>query len=114
MLAVIGIYGVISYSVAQRTQEIGVRMALGATSGDVLRMVVGQGALLITAGVVIGAGAAFALGSAMRSLLFEVSERDPATVAAIALLLTAVGLIASIVPARRATRVDPLTALRSE
>jgi putative ABC transport system permease protein len=105
---------VISYSVAQRTQEIGVRMALGATRRDVLRMVVGQGAVLIGAGIAIGAGAAFAMGAAMRSLLFEVSERDPATVGAIAVLLAAVGLIASIVPARRATRVDPLVALRAE
>jgi putative ABC transport system permease protein len=114
VLAVIGIYGVISYSVAQRTQEIGVRMALGATGSDVLRLVVRQGAVLIAAGLVLGTGAAYVLSSAMRSLMFEVSERDPATVGAIAALLAAVGLLASIVPARRATRVDPLTALRSE
>ena len=114
VLAVIGIYGVISYSVAQRTQEIGLRMALGASSRDVLKMVVRQGAMLVTAGLVLGAGAAYVLSSAMRGLVYEVSERDPATVAAIAALLATVGLMASIVPARRATRVDPLTALRSE
>jgi len=114
VLAVIGIYGVVSYSVAQRRQEIGVRMALGATRADVLRMVARQGAVLIVAGVLVGAAAAFALGSVMRSLLFDVSERDPVTVGAIALLLATVGLIASLIPARRATRVDPLVALRGD
>jgi putative ABC transport system permease protein len=114
LLAVIGIYGVVSYSVAQRTQEIGVRMALGATGRDVLRMVVGQAIALIAAGVAIGVGASLALGSVIRSLLFEVSARDPSTLVAIAGVLTAVGLIASVVPALRATRVDPLVALRAE
>src|SRR4029079_14451868 len=79
LLAVIGIYGVVSYSVVQRTQEIGVRMALGASRGSVLRMVVGQAALLIAAGVALGTGASLALASYMRSLLYQVSARDPAT-----------------------------------
>ena len=114
LLAVIGIYGVVSYSVAQRTPEIGVRLALGATGRDVLRMVVRQALALIAAGVVIGVGLSLALGSLMRTLLFEVSPRDPATLAAIASGLALVGLVASLVPALRATRVDPLVALRSE
>ena len=114
VLAVIGIYGVVSYSVAQRTQEIGVRMALGATGRQVLRMVVRQALLPIAAGVVIGGVLALALGSVIQSLLFEVSPRDPATLAAIAAGLALVGLVASLVPASRATRVDPLVALRNE
>jgi putative ABC transport system permease protein len=114
VLAVIGIYGVVSYSVAQRTQEIGVRVALGATRRDVYRMVVGEAGALIAAGLVVGVGASLALGSMIRSLLFEVSHRDPATVATIAALLALVALVASLVPARRATRVDPLVALRAE
>jgi len=114
LLAVIGIYGVVSYSVAQRTQEIGVRMALGATRRDVLRMVAGQAIALIATGVLIGVAGSLALGSLMRNLLFEVSPRDPSTLIAIALVLAVVGLVASVMPARRATRVDPLVALRSE
>jgi putative ABC transport system permease protein len=114
ILAVIGIYGVVSYSVAQRTQEIGVRMALGASRRDVLSMVVRQAVVLIASGVVIGSLAALALGSYIRSMLYQVSERDPWTLGVIALVLAATGLIASLVPARRATRVDPLVALRAE
>jgi putative ABC transport system permease protein len=114
LLAVIGIYGVVSYSVTQRTQEIGVRMALGATRGDVMRMVVGQAAIPIAGGVIIGAGASLALESVMRNMLFEVSAREPLTLALIAALLVIVALVASVVPARRATRVDPLVALRTE
>ena len=114
LLAIIGIYGVVSYSVTQRTQEIGVRVALGATRADVMRMVVGQAGILIAAGVVIGAGASLALGSVMRNMLFQVSGRDPATLGLIAALLVVVGLVASAVPARRATRVDPLVALRAD
>jgi putative ABC transport system permease protein len=113
-LAIIGIYGVVSYSVTQRTQEIGVRMALGATARDVLRMVVGQASVLIGIGVAIGIGASLALGSVMQGLLFQVSPRDPVTMSAIAALLSSVALAASVVPARRATRVDPLVALRAE
>lgn len=114
VLAVIGIYGVISYSVAQRTQEIGLRMALGATRASVMRMVVRQAAIPIGIGIGIGIGGAFALSSYLRAMLYQISERDPGTLTVIALLLTMVGLLAAIVPARRATRVDPLVALKSE
>jgi putative ABC transport system permease protein len=114
LLAVIGIYGVVSYSVTQRTREIGVRMALGATRRDVMRMVVGQASILIAAGVVIGAAASLALGSLMRNMLFEASARDPVTLGFIATALIVVALVASVLPARRATRVDPLVALRTE
>jgi putative ABC transport system permease protein len=114
LLAVIGIYGVVSYSVSQRTQEIGVRMALGATQRDVLRLVIGQVAVLICAGVAVGVAASLALGSVMQTLLYEVSPRDPMTMTSIAALLAGVAIVASAVPARRATRVDPLVALRAE
>jgi putative ABC transport system permease protein len=114
LLAMIGIYGVVSYSVAQRTQEIGVRMALGATRRNVLGMVARQAIALIGAGLIIGVGAALALGSVMQKMLFEVSPRDPVTLGAIVAVLAVVGMIASVVPARRATRVDPIVALRTE
>jgi ABC-type antimicrobial peptide transport system permease subunit len=100
--------------VAQRTQEIGVRMALGATRATVMRMVVRQAAIPIGIGIGIGIGGAVALSSYLRAMLYQISERDPGTLTAIALLLAIVGLMAAIVPARRATRVDPLVALRSE
>ena len=112
LLAIIGIYGVVSYSVTQRTPEIGLRVALGAAPRDVLRMVVGHAAVLVVCGVIGGTAAALALASFMRSMLFEVSERDPLTISAIALTLTLVGILASMVPAVRATRLDPLAALR--
>ncbi|MGA6957183.1 MAG: ABC transporter permease [Candidatus Acidiferrales bacterium] len=114
ILAAIGIYGVISYSVAQRTHEIGVRMALGAQRADVLRMVLGQGGKIALAGIVIGMIAAFGLTRLMSGLLFSVSSADPATFAAVSALLVLVAIFACYIPARRAMRVDPIVALRYE
>ena len=114
LLAAIGIYGVVSFSVAQRTREIGIRVALGATPTQVLRLIMSQGFMLSVVGIVVGAAMAFASSRILAGLLYGVGPRDPATLVAVALSLMAVAIVACWVPARRALRVDPTTALRYE
>ena len=114
VLAAVGIYGVLSYTVTQRTRELGIRMALGAESNSVMRLVVGQAMVPALIGVVLGLAGAWGATRLMSSLLFGVSATDPVTFIAVALFLLAVAALASWIPARRATRVDPLIALRAE
>ncbi|MGH9711381.1 MAG: FtsX-like permease family protein, partial [Candidatus Acidiferrales bacterium] len=114
VLAAIGIYGVMAYSIAQRTREVGIRMALGAQPGDVLRLIVGQGMLLAGTGVVVGLIAAFGISRLFTSLLFGVSPTDPFTFVSVAVVLSLSALTACYFPARRAMRVDPIVALRYE
>src|SRR5262245_578635 len=114
LLAGVGVYGVISYVVTQRTHEVGIRMALGAQSSDVLRLFIKQGMTMVTFGVALGLIGAFSLTRVMRSLLFDVSANDPLTFACVALLLSLIALLACYLPARRAARIDPLAALRRE
>ncbi|MEK6325693.1 MAG: FtsX-like permease family protein [Acidobacteriota bacterium] len=114
VLASVGIYGVIAYSVTQRTHEIGIRVALGAQSSHVIKLVVGRGMAVVLAGVAIGLAGSLALTRVMTSLLYGVSTTDPMTLAVVPVVLVAVALLASYIPARRATRVDPMIALRCE
>ncbi|HMZ22908.1 MAG TPA: FtsX-like permease family protein, partial [Blastocatellia bacterium] len=112
LLAAVGIYGVMSYTTAQRTHEIGIRMALGAARGNIYQLIVGQGMRVVAVGLLLGLLGATALTRWMKSLLFEVRATDPLTYLLIVLLLVAVALFACLIPARRATKTDPMTALR--
>jgi ABC-type antimicrobial peptide transport system permease subunit len=114
ILACGGIYGLLSYEVTRRTREIGIRMAIGAQRVDVIRMVVRQGIVLAVMGVVVGIAAAFGATRIMNSMLYHVKAMDPLTLIAVSVLLLLVSLVACFVPARRATHVDPLIALRYE
>jgi putative ABC transport system permease protein len=114
VLALVGVYGVISYGVSQRTGELGLRIALGASRRDILGMVIVQGMTLVIAGIAVGAGAAYGLSRYLTTLLFQIKPADPLTYGALALLLSAIALAACYLPARRATRVDPMVALRYE
>jgi ABC-type antimicrobial peptide transport system permease subunit len=114
LLAAVGLYGVLAYSVAQRTREIGVRMALGANSSNIRSMVLGQVGLMTLVGGVIGIGGALALGMGAQSLLYQLNGYDPVVMVASAILLTLVALGAGLIPALRASRVDPIQALRYE
>ena len=114
VLAAVGIYGVISYAVSRRTHEIGVRMALGATPSTVLRLIIGEGMRVVAIGVVAGLAGALVVTRLMTTVVYGVRVTDPMTYAGVAALLTAVALLASYIPARRATRIDPLTAMRTD
>jgi len=114
LLAVIGVYGVMSYTVAQHTREIGIRMALGAQSRSILKLVVGRGLVLVTAGIVIGVLASFGLTRFIENMLFGVTPTDPLTFVMIVALLGFVALLACLIPAQRAMRVDPIVVLRHQ
>jgi putative ABC transport system permease protein len=114
LLASIGVYGAMAYSIAQRTHEIGVRVALGAQQRDILRIAVGEGFMLVLSGIISGLIGAAILARFLSTMLFNVSPNDPFTFVAIPVLLASVALLACYIPARRATRVDPLVALRNE
>lgn len=114
VLAAIGTYGVISYSVSRRTREFGIRTAMGAQPSDVMRLVLGKGMLLVAAGLGVGIAASLALSGIITSMLYEVSNTDPYAFAVPAYVLALVALLACYIPARRATRVDPMVALRNE
>jgi putative ABC transport system permease protein len=114
ILGAVGLYGVLSYVVAQRTREIGVRMALGATASVVRRQVVTQGTVVVLIGIVIGVAAAFASTRLLANLLFEVKAVDPVVFGAMSVMMVAMGMLASYMPARRASAVDPIEALRSD
>jgi putative ABC transport system permease protein len=113
-LAAVGIYGLMSYAVEQRTQEIGIRMALGANQGKIMRMVLGQSMRLAAIGTVVGLALAFGLTRLLAGFLFGVKSSDPLTYSVVVIVLAAVALLAAFIPARRATRVDPILALRQE
>jgi ABC-type antimicrobial peptide transport system permease subunit len=114
LLAAIGLYGVISYTVAQRTNDIGIRMALGSQRGGVVRLILGEVAILIAIGLVVGIGLTLAGSKAASSMLFDLKPRDPLTLGLALLILAAIGFAASFIPARRASRLDPMTALHYE
>ena len=114
VLAALGVFGVVSYSVAQRTQEVGIRRALGAEAGNVMRLVLAHGMSLTAAGVALGLAGAFGLTRFVESLLFDIAPTDPVTFSSVAVLLSVVAFVASYLPARRAARVDPMVALRHE
>jgi putative ABC transport system permease protein len=113
-LAAIGTYGILAYSVSQRRREIGIHMAMGASRGRVLGMVLGQGMTLAAVGLVLGVGASFLLTRFLQTQLFNVKPSDPATLVAVTMFIATIALVACYVPARRATRVDPMVVLRDE